>query len=129
MQQSVALRVLGLNPGPVVNPTTFVFAYTLLGTTSPPQSFSVTAFNNDPVSMQIVDAAVSPFFLTQGSSCSITPCQISVAYAPTAANTAPADGNNSYSQIYITDLFSGQAATVSLSGIYRPRHPSYDLEP
>ncbi len=123
VQQSVSLKVLGLNPGPVATPDSLSFAYTPLGTTSPSQSFMVTAFNNDPVSMQIVDAAVSPFFLTQGSSCSITPCQISVAYAPTAANTAPADGNNSYSQIYITDLFSGQAATVSLSGIYQPPAP------
>ena len=123
VQQSVSLRVLGLNPGPVATPNSLSFAYTPLGTTSAPQAFTVTSFNNDPVRLQIVDAAVSPFFLTQGSSCSITPCQISVAYAPTAANTAPADGNNSYDEIVVTDLFSGQAAVVNTAGIWQQPPP------
>jgi hypothetical protein len=46
-----------------------------------------------------------------------------VVFAPTAANTAPADGNNSYDEILVTDLFSGLAATVSLSGIWQPPPP------
>ena len=37
-----------------------------------------------------------------GSSCSSTPfCTVSLVYSPTAANTAPADGNNSYGDILV----------------------------
>ena len=122
-QQTVSLRVLGLNPLPVANPNSINFAYTPLGTTSASQSFTVTSFNNDPVSLQVVDSAVSPFVLTQGGSCSITPCPLSVAYAPTAANTVQDAGGNSYDEILITDLFSGQGAVVSLSGIWQPPAP------
>ena len=122
-QQTISLKVLGLNPPPVANPNTLDFPYTPLGTVSASQPFTVTSFNNDPITVQVVDSASSPFFLTQGSSCTMTPCQISVAYAPTAANTAPADGNNSYDNILVTDLFSGQATLVSLSGIYQPPPP------
>jgi hypothetical protein len=123
VQQTASLRVLGINPPPVANPNTINFAYTPLGTVSTPQSFTVTSFNNDPVSVQVVDGQFLPFFVTQGGSCSTTPCPISVAFAPTAANTAPADGNNSYGNILVTDLFSGQGAVVSLSGIWQPPPP------
>jgi trimeric autotransporter adhesin len=123
MQQSVALSVLGLNPGPVATPNSLSFAYTPLGTTSAPLSFTVTSFNNDPIRVQVVDSAVSPFLVTQGNSCSITPCQISVAYAPTAANTSQDAGGNSYDEIVVTDLFSGQAAIVNTVGIWQPPPP------
>jgi hypothetical protein len=123
VQQTTSLRVLGENPPPVANPNNLDFAYTPVGTTSAAQSFSITSFNNDPVTVQVVDSAVSPFLITQGGSCSVTPCPVSVVFAPTAANTAPADGNNSYDEILVTDLFSGLAATVSLSGIWQPPPP------
>jgi trimeric autotransporter adhesin len=122
-QQTVSLRVLGINPSPVANPNTINFAYTPLGTVSPSQSFPVTSFNNDPVSVQVVDGQFLPFFLTQANSCSTTPCQISVAFAPTAANTASASGGTSYGNILVTDLLSGQGAVVSLSGIWQPPPP------
>jgi hypothetical protein len=123
VQQTTSLSVLGENPPPVANPNNLDFAYTPVGTTSAAQSFSITSFNNDPVTVQVVDSAVSPFVITQGGSCTLTPCQVSVVFAPTAANTAPADGNNSYDEILVTDLFSGLAATVSLSGIWQPPPP------
>jgi trimeric autotransporter adhesin len=123
VQQSASLRVLGVNPGPIATPDSLSFAYTPLGSTSAPQSFTVTSFNNDPITVQVVDSSLSPFFLTQGNSCSSTPCQISVVFAPTPSNTAPADGNNSNDIILITDLFSGQAAEVSVSGIWQPPPP------
>jgi hypothetical protein len=125
MQQSASLRVLGQNPGPVVNPITFAFGYTLLGTTSPPQSFTVTGFNNDPVTVQVadtsgqvVDPSESPFVVTQGSSCSSTPCTVSVVFTPTAANTSPTDLYNASGGIIISDLFSSQVTLVPLSGIH-----------
>jgi hypothetical protein len=121
--QTVSLKVLGMNPPPVANPSTIAFAYTPVGTVSAAQSFTITSFNNDPVTVTVVDAPLVPFFLTQGSSCSRTPCQISVEFAPTAANIAPADGNNSYDNIVITDLLSGEAGGVSLSGINIPPPP------
>ena len=125
MQQTVSLRVLGQNPGPVANPTTFAFGYTLLGTTSPPQSFTVTGFNNDPVTVQVANSSgqvinplTSPFVVTQGSSCSSTPCTVSVAFAPTATNTSPIDLYNSSGGIVISDLFSSQVTLVPLNGLH-----------
>jgi hypothetical protein len=123
VQQTISLGVLGSNPPPVANPTTLAFAYMPLGTTSAAQSFTVTSFNNDPVIAQLSDPAYVPFVLTQGSSCSATPCQVSVVFAPTAANTAPAVNPNSYANILVTDLLSGQAALVSLSGALQPPPP------
>jgi hypothetical protein len=123
LQQVTSLTVFGQNAPPVANPNTINFAYTPLGTTSAPQSFTVTSSNNDPVTVQVVDSFISPFFITQGSSCPSTPCTVSLVFAPTAANTAPADGNNSYGNILVTDLFSAQATPVSLSGIYQPPPP------
>jgi hypothetical protein len=119
-QQTASLRVLGVNPAPVANPNTLAFAYTPSGSVSAPQSFTVTSYNNDPVTVTIGDAQFVPFFFTQGSSCTSTPCQISVAFAPTAATIALADGGNSYDEIFVTDLFSGQAAVVNVSGINQP---------
>ena len=123
MQQTVSLRVLGQNPGPVVNPTTFAFGYTLLGTTSPPQSFTVTGFNNDPITVQVADTSgqvvsTSPFVITQGSSCSSTPCTVSVVFAPTAANTSPTDLYTASGGILISDLSSSQVTLVPLSGLH-----------
>jgi trimeric autotransporter adhesin len=123
VQQTLSLKVLGINPPPVANPTTINFAYTPLGTVSAPQSFTVTSFNNDPVSAQVVDGQFLPFFVTQGGSCSVTPCQISVVFAPTTANTATAGGVTSYGNLLVTDLLSGQGAVVSLSGVWQPPPP------
>jgi hypothetical protein len=114
--QTVSLKVLGMNPPPVANPSTIAFAYTPVGTVSAAQSFTITSFNNDPVTVTVVDEQSLPFFLTQGSSCSRTPCQISVAYAPTAAG-------NSNDNLVITDLFSGVSGVVSLSGNDTPPPP------
>jgi hypothetical protein len=125
MQQTVSLNVLGVNPGPVANPATFAFGYTLLGTTSSPQSFTVTGFNNGPVTVQVanssgqvIDPSGSPFVVTQGSSCSSTPCTVSVAFAPTAANTSPTDLYTASGGILISDLFSPQVTLVPLTGLH-----------
>jgi trimeric autotransporter adhesin len=125
VQQMVSLNVIGQNPGPVANPTTLAFGYTLLGTTSPPQSFTVNAFNNDPVTVQItdssgrvIDPSSSPFVVTQGSSCPSTPCTISVVFAPTAANTSPNDLYTASGGIVIRDLSSSQVTLVPLSGLH-----------
>jgi trimeric autotransporter adhesin len=123
VQQTLSLRVLGINPPPVANPTTINFGYTPLGGVSAPQSFTVTSFNNDPVSAQVVDGQFLPFFVSQGSSCSVTPCQISVTFAPTAANTATGSDGTSYGNVLVTDLLSGQGAVISLSGIWLPPPP------
>jgi hypothetical protein len=124
LQQITSLRVLGENPSPVANPTSVAFDYTPIGSTSSPQSFTVTSVNNDPVFVQVVNSAVSPFVVTQGSSCASAPCTVSLVFAPTTANTAPfAGGGTAYGEIYVTDLFSGQATTVSLSGIFMPPPP------
>jgi hypothetical protein len=128
-QQTISLLVHGINPPPVANPNTLSFAYTPLGSVSASQSFTVTSFNNDPVSVQVVDEQFLPFFLTQGNSCSVTPCQISVAFAPTAANTASGGGSSSYGNILVTDLLSGQGAVVSAAGSLQPPPTTMVISP
>ena len=123
VQQTLSLKVVGINPPPVANPSNLTFAYTPLGAVSAPQSFTVTSFNNDPVSALVVDGQFLPFFVTQGGSCSVTPCQISVVFAPTTANTATSGGDTSYGNLLVTDLLSGQGALVSLSGSLQPPPP------
>jgi trimeric autotransporter adhesin len=120
VQQTVSLRVQGNYPSPVATPNTLSFPYTPLGSISASQTLSITSNNNDPITLTVVDGPYVPFILPQGNSCSHTPCQLSVAFAPTAANTAPADGGNSYDEILITDLLSGQAFVVNVSGINTP---------
>jgi hypothetical protein len=118
VHQTVSLLAFGTYPGPVVNPSTLSFAYTPVGSVSAPQSFTITSYNNDPVTVIPADGPLSPFFLTAGNSCASTPCQISVAYAPTVA------GNYSYPEaLLVTDLLSIQSAGVSLSGISTPPPP------
>jgi hypothetical protein len=53
----------------------------------------------------------------------VTPCQISVVFAPTTANTATSGGDTSYGNLLVTDLLSGQGALVSLSGSLQPPPP------
>jgi trimeric autotransporter adhesin len=112
-QQTVALKVLGINPPPVATVSSLSFSYTAPGTVSPAQSFSVTSYNGDPVRVTIGLGPLSPFVLTQVSSCAQTPCQISVAYAP-PPTTGP--GGLSFDNLYIVDELSGQSARVSLMG-------------
>jgi hypothetical protein len=81
----------------------------------------VTGFNNDPVNVLLVDSALVPFAITQGSSCAVTPCQVSAVFAPTSSNNP--GGSTAYSTLVITDLFSGQFTLVSLSGALQPPPP------
>jgi hypothetical protein len=124
VQKTVSLKALGENPPPVANPTTLNFYSTPVGTVSSPQSFTVTSYNNDPVSVSIYDAPYLPFVLTGAKACAQTPCQISVAFAPTA--TIGASGT-SYDNVQVVDLFSGETATVSVSGTTQPPPPVYSL--
>jgi len=80
----------------------------------------VTGFNNDPVTVQLAGSSgpiVGPFVITQGSSCSSTPCTVSIAFAPTAANISPNDLYSTSGGIVISDLFS-QVTLVPLSGLH-----------
>jgi trimeric autotransporter adhesin len=118
-QQTLSLKVIGSYPPPVVNPNTISFAYTPLGTASAAQSFTVTSYNNDPVTVTLVDAQLMPFVLTQ-TTCTSTPCEVSVGFAPTTANTTAGNGTTSYGDILVSDLFSELATLVSVSGLYQP---------
>lgn len=118
-QQTIALKVFADTPAPVVNPSTISFSLTPLGTVSAPQSFTIAADGNHPVTLVLGIAQYSPFFLSGGTSCASTPCQLSVAFAPTAANTAAAAGNNSYGNLYVIDMATGESTAVSLSGVYQ----------
>jgi Abnormal spindle-like microcephaly-assoc'd, ASPM-SPD-2-Hydin len=118
VQQTVMLKVLGLYPPPSATPQSLVFSYTPLGAVSASQSFTVTSYNNDPISVVVQDAPLVPFVLTQASTCTQTPCQIYVAYAPTGPTTSYDSGGNSFGNILIKDLSSGEAFSVSAMGTY-----------
>ncbi len=74
-QQTVLLRVFGVNPPPIVTPNMINFGYIPVGSVSAPQTFTVTSYNNDPVSVAVGNPQLAPFLLTQGNSCSRTPAR------------------------------------------------------
>jgi len=120
-QQTVSLKVLGVNPGPVATPNSVTFPYQPLGTVSASQTFTVTSYNNDPVYAVVQDGPYLPFVLTGASSCPATPCQMSLAFAPTALNTASSFGNsNAYANVNIVDLYSGQYIWIQATGALQP---------
>jgi len=111
-QQTVLLKVTGVNPPPTASPNKLTFPLTLLGAVSAPMTFTVTSYNNDPVSVVIVEPN-SPFVLSGVGSCSRTPCQVSVTFAPQSRAL-------SASNIQITDLFSSIPSFVNVSGDIGP---------
>jgi hypothetical protein len=119
-QRTLLLKVLGLNPPPVATPATLTFSYTPMDTVSAPQSFTVTSYNNDPVSATVLDGPYLPFVLTGPKTCAQTPCQIALTFAPTQLNTVNGSNGIAYGTILITDLFSGQAFRLSVSGAFQP---------
>jgi trimeric autotransporter adhesin len=119
-QRTLSLQALGLNPAPVASPASLTFPYTPLGSVSAAQSFTVTSYNNDPVSIVVGDAPFIPFVLNGPSTCAQTPCTVYVSFAPTQLNTSYDPNNsNAYGDIYVRDLNSGQSGLMTAIGTLR----------
>jgi hypothetical protein len=82
---------------------------TSVGTQSVAQPVTITAYGNGPVTASVP----SPFVLTQGSSCTQTPCTLYVAFAPTAAVSY-------IGQLTVNDPVGGQSTGAPLSGTGLP---------
>lgn len=62
-------------------PNQLIFGSTLAGTISAPQSVTVIALTGNPIQATMNGA----FQITQGATCAASPCQVSVAFAPSSS--------------------------------------------
>jgi len=111
VQRTEQVTDVGIASPPTVSASTLRFE-TQVGSQSAAQPVTITAFQNDPIT-----ATVSgDFILTQGSTCSQTPCQLYVAFTPTGAY-------QSQGSLQIFDPVAGQGAGVTLVGTGDPAPP------
>jgi hypothetical protein len=109
--QLVALVGTGLAPGAALSPTSLIFSAQTVGTSSGPQTVTLT--NTGNVSLNITQISTSADF-SQTNLCSASlaagsSCQISVIFTPTAAG-------NQTGSVTFADNASGVPQTVALSG-------------
>jgi hypothetical protein len=98
------------------------------GTVSASQTITVTAYNNDPIQASLAptySGGPQPFIFTGPTSCPSTPCTLSVAYAPTAA-----DANNGIENVYViaTDTIGQSSGNIQLAGQVAP-YPFVSFSP
>jgi hypothetical protein len=84
VNQTVALMGFAFYPGPSVSPDSIRFSDVQIGSVSAPANTTVTAPDGHPV----IVSSLSPGFGVTTTSCSATPCQIGVTFAPTVTGNA-----------------------------------------
>jgi trimeric autotransporter adhesin len=108
---SIPLTGYGEPDAPSVTPSTLNFGPTEIGVQSAAQSATISAPGGDPVSV-VYNSAYNPqsnFVVSSGTCATQTPCQISVAFKPSAI------GSDSESYI-VTDLVTEETSVINLSG-------------
>ena len=119
--RTVALTGVGTTPAPVLTSTnSLLFTNVPVGTTSAPQTITVTSYNNDPIQATLAPTATGgpqPFVFIGPTYCAATPCTLSVAYAPQAA-----DANNGFENVYViaTDTIGASTGSIQLTGQVAP---------
>ena len=108
VQKTIPFVARAYAPGTTASPNQLTFGSTLAGTLSAPQSITATALTGNPIKATIFGA----FQITQGATCTATPCQVSVVFAP-ASNASPGLTTGT---LTITDPFTGNSASVYLRG-------------
>jgi hypothetical protein len=106
---TIALSGSGIGPAGTVNPTSLTFTQQLVGTTSSPQSFTLSSTGETALSIQSISVS-APFAQTNNCGSSLAAgatCTINVTFAPTSLG--PASGNLA---LYIP----GTSQMVALSG-------------
>jgi trimeric autotransporter adhesin len=83
VQQTLQLQDFGQADPPTATPSPLTFPDTQVGTQSGSLPVVMSAFNNDAITASVQ----GPFVLTQGSSCSHTPCTLYIAFAPAATGS------------------------------------------
>jgi len=119
--RTVALTGTGTTPAPVLTSTnSLLFTNVPVGTTSASQTITVTAYNNDPIQASLASVYTGgpqPFVFTGPNSCAATPCQLSVAYSPAAA-----DASKGIENVYViaTDTLGQSSGNIQLAGQVAP---------
>jgi hypothetical protein len=100
----------GLESVPIFSPSSLTFGNTVPGTTSAPQTVTVTLPGGDAATAQIVGQN-SPFQLSQNTTCAqgANPCQFQVVFSPTTAGTPTGT-------LQVTDTVTGFSSVADLSG-------------
>lgn len=84
--RTLALTATGTTPVPVLTSSDSLFFSGIpIGTTSPPQSITVQAYQNHPIQATITptySGGSQPFVFVGPSSCAATPCTLKIAYSP-----------------------------------------------
>lgn len=83
ISQTMTFMGFGQYPGPTISPQSILFGDVQIGSVSAPTSTTVAAPDGHPVTVSYL----SPEFGVTTTSCSETPCQIGVTFAPTATGT------------------------------------------
>ncbi|HEX7157418.1 MAG TPA: choice-of-anchor D domain-containing protein, partial [Edaphobacter sp.] len=100
----------GLESVPIFSPSALNFGNITPGTTSAPQTVTVTLSGGHPATAQILEPN-SPYQLSQNTTCAqgANPCQFQVVFSPTTAGTPTGT-------LQVTDTVTGFSATAKLSG-------------
>lgn len=115
ISHTITLMGFGEYPGPTVSPQSITFDDTQIGSVSAPTMLTITAPNDDPVTVSYLPAG----YQVSTTSCSATPCQIRITFAPTA--TGNVSGNPNFQDVvtkatsYIFVAGTGGVPAVSLS--------------
>ncbi|MEO6816847.1 MAG: choice-of-anchor D domain-containing protein [Edaphobacter sp.] len=107
ISKTLAFMGFGRYPGPSASPNTIKFSDTQIGSVSGPITTTVTATENHPVTVSIANKN-SEFGVTT-TSCSATPCQVGVTFAPTVAG-------NLADSITVQDVVTGTSSSIYLWG-------------
>ncbi len=119
--QTVALSGTGALPAPAVAlaPTSLSFGARLLGTTSAPQSTTLTNSGAGPLTISaIAIAGANPSDFAESSNCPTAPATLSPNASCTISVTfAPATGGSRTASVSITDNAPNSLQAVALSGV------------
>jgi hypothetical protein len=108
--QQVLITGQGTYPAPLINPSQLQFGGVQTGSTSAPQTVTVTLPNHDPAVANIVSSS-SPYSLSHNTTCPrlASVCQFSVVFSPTTLGVAN-------DMLLVTDTVTGYSSQIPLSG-------------
>ena len=108
ISNAITLTATGQPSSPMLTPANLTFGNIAVGSTSPAQTVSISAFNGDPVTI----SAENPgdFTLSPGSCATQTPCQVSVTFTPSTTGSR-------YEQFLVLDTVSNTSAGIQATGI------------
>ena len=125
-QQTIPLYVYSSYPTPHSSVYGLYFPSTMAGTTSAPQTFTITYYQGDSITLTMNASSPSAAFqIPSGFTCTSSPCTVPVTFSPSAVNTSY------FGTLSITDKLSGTTGTtfITLSGHSPPPPPLLSFSP